>query len=217
MVGVPEKAIVCTRAFFVLAIVTFVVAYFELARRNKMAKQTSRITVVDSSTGKTLKHSIYSIVYLPSWLRIRYTFKWSKTEEVFRSTSTMREYFTAAPFKERPFRAQRCLFVIRSLYLYSYKRNGLPRFSIVSIELLTKLMKELTEYLNNNPVVAWDWIAAWSESQALAEAYPDELVKIFRRLRSHRDSKRKPKTELSYFIGILEAVARDHNIDLEYK
>ena len=183
-------------------------------------RQTSRIVVVDSVLGgdaKPLRHGLYSIVYLPSWIRLRFKFKWDTTSNVLHTLSVMKEYFNGAEFMERPFRAQRCLYTLKALHIYGYDKQSLPRYSEVAREHLSKLMKELSNYLAINPVVAWDWIASWTECRAMAEAYPVEYVRLFRRLRSHLDSKRKPKPELTYFINILEVVAEEHNIDLERK
>lgn len=183
-------------------------------------RQNSRIKVIDSTLGgeaSPLKQSIYAIVYVPSWLLVKYKFKWSSDISVLKSLSLMKEYFTSASFQDRPFRAQRCVYSLKAINIFGYKRNDMPRFSPASRYMLGSYLKGIQGYLQDNPVVAWDWVVSWTETRAMAEAYPDELVKLFRKLRSHRDTKRKPKPELNYFLNIIQIVAWESQIDLEYK
>jgi hypothetical protein len=175
--------------------------------------------VIDSTKpgNPELKHSVYAIVYTPSWFRIRSQFDWKTTAGVFSSLSIMKEYFTSALVQERPIRAERCLLSLKSFRLYSHRRDGTAMYSTTSREMIQDHIDSLAEYLANNPVVAWDWVVSWTECRAMAEAFPDELLKLFRRLRSVRDSKKKPKKELAYFLEIIRTVARENQIDLEHK
>jgi hypothetical protein len=179
-----------------------------------------RILVIDSTLAgeaRPLKHGMYSIVYVPSWLRLRYKFRWKTTMDVFKTLDIMKEYFTAAKIVERPYRAQRCLYSIKTLHIYGVDKLGSPRFAAVAREMLSKQASDLTEYLDVNPVAAWDWVVSWTECRAMAEAFPDEFRSMFRRLRSLYDTKRKQKPELLYFLDIMKTVAKDHMIDLEKK
>jgi hypothetical protein len=135
--------------------------------------------------------------------------------DVFKTLEIMKEYFTAARFEERPYRAQRCLYSLKALHVYGYDRFGAPRYSSVAREMLGKQISSLTDYLEQNPVAAWDWVVSWTECRAMAEAFPDEFRSMFRRLRSLYDTKRKQKPELQYFLAIMSQVAKEHMIDME--
>jgi len=176
------------------------------------------IVVIDSAVpGAALQHNTFCIVYTPSWLRLRYSFRWDTTEGVLKTLSMMKEYFNTAAYQEKPIRAQRCMYSVRALHVYGLNKMGTARFSPLAREKLSNLQNELTRYLVINPVVAWDWVVSWTECRALAEAYPEEYIRLFRRLRVHYSLKRKAKPELSYFIDIMEKVAREKDIDLEHK
>jgi len=178
------------------------------------------VLIIDSTAkgeAEPLHHSIYAIMYVPSWLRIRQTFNWSHREYVMQTLETMQEYFVASELEERPIRAQRCFYSLRSLHIYGYKKDGLPFFDGDMRKLLSTRLRSLTSYLQDNPVVAWDWVVSWAESRAMAEAYPGEYVRLYRRLRSVWTSKRQPKPELLYFINLLEEVAKEKDIDMEHK
>jgi len=177
----------------------------------------SKITVVDSGrSGERvfLNHSAYAIVYVPSWLILKRKFDWGYIPDTL---GLMKEYFVSARFEERPFRAQRCLYTLKTLHVYRRSLDGTPHYPDLGRRLIEIHLKTLTEYLQNNPVVAWDWIVSWTETRALADSYPHELIRLFRQLRSHRDLKHKPKPALSYFLDIMEEVAQEKSIDLERK
>lgn len=177
----------------------------------------SKIKVVDSGRqGEKvfLNHGAYAVVYVPSWLILKHHFDWSNVPATL---ATMKEYFASAPFEDRPFRAQRCLYTLKTLHIYRRSVTGVYHYNKESRDLIEVTLKTLTRYLQDNPVVAWDWIVSWTEARALAKSYPHELIRLFRRLRSHRDTKRKPKPALSYFLDILSETAKEHNIDMESK
>lgn len=180
----------------------------------------SRIQVIDSSLGgeaKPLHHGMYSIVYIPSWLRLRYKFRWKTTMGVFHSLDLMKEYFISAQMPDRPYRAQRCMYTLKTLQIHKQDMFGKPRFEQKAREMLGKQIYSLSEYLESNPVAAWDWIVSWTECRAMAEAFPKEYTAMFRRLRSVYDTKRKNKPELQYFLDIMRQVAREYMLDLERK
>jgi hypothetical protein len=179
----------------------------------------NRVLVIDSTLGgdaKPLNHGVFAVVYTPSWLRLRGKLEWTETSKVMYSLSLMKEYFITAAHEEKPIRAQRCLFVVRTLHIFGTNKYGLPRFSDISKEQLAKLATNLVEYLKINPVIAWDWVVSWTESRAMAEAFPNEYVQLFRRLRSKYDTKRSHKAELLYFIDLMRTVAKEKRIDTEY-
>ena len=129
----------------------------------------------------------------------------------------MKEYFISAKIPDRPYRAQRCLYTIKTLHVHAQDQFGKARYEPKAREMLGRQMYSLAEYLEQNPVVAWDWIVSWTECRAMAEAFPKEFTSMFRRLRSLYDTKRKPKPELQYFLDIMRQVSREHMIDLERK
>jgi hypothetical protein len=51
----------------------------------------------------------------------------------------------------------------------------------------------------------------------MAEAFPNEFVRLYRRLRSQHGIKRKPKPELLYFLNLLETVAKEKEMNMEMK
>ena len=170
----------------------------------------SRIVVVDSSVpGPNLPHSMYSIVYVPSWLLMREKFNWSNMP---RTLGMMKEYFVTAPHLERPIRAQRCLYSLKAIDLYHPGRY--PEDDRYYFETL---YKQVNYYLLENPVVAWDWIVSWTECRLLAQVTPEDLVRLFRQLRSKRDTKKMPKPELAYFLNIISEVCLEYHIDTERK
>lgn len=185
-----------------------------------MARHDSRIVVIDSTKhgmAEPLPHSLYSIVYVPSWLRVRWEFKWTTTAYTLHTLNVMKEYFNTPSWEERPIRAQRCLYSIKALHVFGYRLDGVPRFSELAREQLITLSAKLRDYLEKNPVVAWDWIVSWSECFAMAEAFPNEYVRMYRRLRSHYTTKRSHQAELRYFLDIMETVARERKLDMEHK
>lgn len=185
-----------------------------------MAKTDKRIVVVDSTCKgvvEPLPHTMYAIVYTPSWLRVRWGFQWKTSAHALKTLETMKEYYTAAPLEERPIRAQRCLYSIKSLNVYGYRQDGVPRFQPFIRTQLKTVQDNLVDYLDNNPVVAWDWVVSWSECFAMAEVFTDEYVRMYRRLRSHWSSKGSRQLELRYFLDIMEIVADERRIDMEFK
>lgn len=174
------------------------------------ASHASRIVVVDSTKpGGPLSHSMYAIVYTPSWLLLREKFNW---QEMPRTLSYMKEYFITASFDERPFRAQRCLYSLKAISIY---HPG--RYAKDDRELYVAQYKKLEEYLREHPVIAWDWVVSWTESREIARAFPEDFIRLFRKFRSQKDTKRMPKPELTYFLELIQEVSKELGIDLERK
>jgi hypothetical protein len=179
-----------------------------------------KIVVIDSTRGgkeNPLPHNTYAIVYTPSWLRLRAKFSWRTTVATLKAVELMKEYYMTAEIREKPIRAQRCYYVIKSLNIFGTDRLGSARFSVLARDTLAKHKEALDMYLAMNPVVAWDWAVSWTECRAMVQAFPEEYVSMYRRLRSHHSTRHKPKNELMYFLSIMENVAQEFNTDMEYR
>lgn len=164
--------------------------------------------VCDSRKGtpEIPEHRVHAVSYLPSWQLIKMNFSWATEMQVRASTNRCNEYINTGSPIDKPHRIFRVSNLVNAIPIRQH-------MTLEAAQLLNQYKKDIREIVK--PVVAWDWIVTWEETEALAQSYPEKLVGLFRALRSRRGRRKEMKEEFHYFLYIIREVADKYSIDLE--
>ena len=164
-------------------------------------------TIKDSGSQEDpKKHMLYAPMYEPIWQGIRLSLSFKTYDSIRRAIGLCKAYIMRADdANEYVLRLLRVRNVFIALPVYS------PHVTANQAELVQSYAQEVNELLEETDYkFVWDWDTARTQAR---HAYIHQRAMFDQMYRDLRDRARKKgkKTELRYFLSILDEVINEHS------
>lgn len=173
--------------------------------------------VRDSDVGGYTPHSIYACTYEPYWQRVRFTCAFKAADDCRASLARLEAYVLLTPrhlTHDIALKRWRVWNLLRSLALGAKDVNQISYFERVSVLLVLEYRKKVKEQLETDGYpFEYDWAvtrAGCNEMWQTAEG-SIFLMALRTHLRTYRKLREGVKTELRYFLKILDETRPDES------